>query len=111
MKRVYRTAVQGRDIDLDQLMSKHEKMPAVGNVRVNARGDELGPNGEIIRTREEILAEYYDASPQNRDPEEINLSKVQIKSSRTNFTLEQNNQEQEINLQEIIQPKSKKDTK
>lgn len=109
MKKVYRTAVQGREIDLDQLMAKHEKMPAVGNVRVNARGDELGPNGEIIRTREEVLAEYYDASPQNRDPDEINLSKVQIKSSRTNFTLEQPNEE--ISIEDIIQPKAKKDTK
>lgn len=110
MKKVYRTAVQGREIDLDQLMAKHEKMPAVGNVKVNARGDELGPNGEIIRTREEVLAEYYDASPQNRDPDEINLSKVQIKSSRTNFTVDQS-AEQEPTLEELIQPKSKKDLK
>lgn len=109
MKRVYRTAVQGRDIDLDQLMAKHEKMPAVGNVRVNARGDELGPNGEIIRTREEVLAEYYDASPQNRDPDEINLAKVQIKSSRTNFTLDQPSTETPV--EEVNQFKNKKESK
>jgi hypothetical protein len=32
----------------------------VGNVRVNARGDELGPGGKIIKKREEVLRDYYE---------------------------------------------------
>jgi hypothetical protein len=35
----------------------------VGNARVNARGDELGPGGKIIRKREDIMTEYYQNNP------------------------------------------------
>lgn len=58
----YKT-MQGREIDMDKLMRQNELMPAIGNVRVNARGDELGPGGKIIRKREEIMAEYYENNP------------------------------------------------
>ena len=56
-RKVYKTA-QGKVIDMDMLRQKNELVPAVGNARVNARGDELGPGGKIIRTREEILNDY-----------------------------------------------------
>lgn len=59
---VYRTA-QGKEIDLEKLMKQNELMPAIGNMKVNARGDELGPGGKIIRKREDIVAEYYDTNP------------------------------------------------
>lgn len=62
MGKVYKT-MQGREVDMDKLMSQHELMPAVGNVRVNARGDELGAGGTIIKKREEIMAEYYENNP------------------------------------------------
>ena len=56
-------AMQGKDIDLDQLRIKNEMTIAVGNARVNARGDEIGPGGKIIRKREDIMTEYHtDAS-------------------------------------------------
>ena len=34
---------------MDLLRQRNELTPAVGNVRVNARGDELGPGGKIIK--------------------------------------------------------------
>jgi len=57
-KKVYRTS-NGRVVDMDLLRQKNELTPAVGNVRVNARGDELGPGGQIVRSREEILKDFY----------------------------------------------------
>ena len=61
-RKVYRT-MQGKEIDLDKLRMKNEMTLAVGNVRMNARGDELGPGGKIIRKREDIMSEYHtDAS-------------------------------------------------
>jgi hypothetical protein len=57
-KKVYRTS-NGRVVDMDLLRQKNELTPAVGNVRVNARGDELGAGGQIIRSREEILKDFY----------------------------------------------------
>jgi hypothetical protein len=35
----------------------------VGNARVNARGDEIGPGGQIIRKREDIMSEYFKGKP------------------------------------------------
>ena len=55
--------MQGREIDLDQLRARNETTLAVGNVRVNARGDEIGPGGQIIRKREEVMAEYHAVHP------------------------------------------------
>jgi hypothetical protein len=57
-KRIYKT-MQGKEIDMDVLISRNEMTPAVGNGKLNARGDELGPGGKIIRTKEEIVNDYY----------------------------------------------------
>ena len=62
---------------MDALLEKNELMPAVGNVRVNARGDELGPGGKIVRKREEVIAAYYEHNPNARpDPK---VAPVQVK--------------------------------
>jgi len=55
--------MQGKAIDMEKIALQHELTPAVGNVRVNARGDELGPGGQIVRKREDILSEYYAKNP------------------------------------------------
>ena len=67
-KKVYRTA-NGRTGDMDLLRQRNELTPAVGNSRVNARGDELGAGGQIVRKREDILKDFYDQSelPQEKE--------------------------------------------
>jgi hypothetical protein len=55
-KSVYRS-MQGREIDMNKLVMQNEMTVAVGNVKVNARGDELGPGGKIIKKREELMRE------------------------------------------------------
>lgn len=57
-RKIYRT-MQGREIDMESLAARNETMPAVGNVRMNARGDELGPGGVVIRKREDIVNNHY----------------------------------------------------
>jgi hypothetical protein len=57
------TSMRGKEVDMEKLSMRHELTPAVGNVRVNARGDELGPGGKVIRTREQILEDYYKKNP------------------------------------------------
>ena len=61
MGNVHRS-MQGKLIDMEKLMRQNELMPAIGNVRVNARGDELGPGGKIIKKKEDIMAEYYNSN-------------------------------------------------
>ena len=52
-------SMRGKVVDMEKLTKSHELIPAVGNMRVNARGDQLGEGGKIIKKREEIVAEYY----------------------------------------------------
>ena len=58
MKRVYTTA-NGRRINLDAIIAQNEESIAVGNMKTNARGDELGPGGKVERKRNEVMSEYY----------------------------------------------------
>ena len=57
-KRVYKTA-NGKVINIDAIIAQNEESIAVGNMRVNARGDELGPGGRIERSRDRAMADYY----------------------------------------------------
>jgi hypothetical protein len=77
-RKVYRS-MQGKTVDMDLLRQRNELTPAVGNARVNARGDELGPGGKIVRSRESVLKEYYDQA--QGMPEENAVSKVQSKAA------------------------------
>ena len=54
--------MQGKTVDMD-LPPKKRTYPVVGNAPVNARGDELGPGGKIVKTREDVLADYYRDNP------------------------------------------------
>jgi len=56
-------SMRGKEVDMEKLNLKNEELPAVGNAKVNARGDELGPGGKIVRTREEVLSDYYKQNP------------------------------------------------
>jgi hypothetical protein len=58
MKNIYRSA-QGKAIDLDKLRVANEQAIAVGNMKINAGGDELGPGGVVVRTRDQVMKEYY----------------------------------------------------
>jgi hypothetical protein len=60
------TSMQGKEIDMEKLALKNEMIPAVGNMKVNARGDEIGQGGKIVRTREQVLADLY-AEKQPKD--------------------------------------------
>lgn len=64
-RKTYRSAMMGREIDLEKLRNQNELTLAVGNARVNARGDEIGPGGKIIRKREDVLKDYYKGKPKD----------------------------------------------
>jgi hypothetical protein len=52
----HRTA-RGIPVDMDRLRLANEQTIAVGNMKVNARGDQLGAGGKIIKTRQQVMAE------------------------------------------------------
>ena len=58
-KKMYRT-MQGRMIDIEKLRAANESIPAVGNMKVNARGDQLGAGGQVVTPKETIMRKYYE---------------------------------------------------
>jgi len=60
-KRTYRSA-NGKSVDFGGLLSQNETVPALGNMNVNARGDEITPDGTITKTREQVMREYHQMS-------------------------------------------------
>ena len=59
-RKLYRT-MQGKMVDIEKLRAANESTRAVGNMNVNARGDVLGPGNTIVRSKEEVMREYYEA--------------------------------------------------
>lgn len=49
----------GRIVDMDKIRLSHEEVIAVGNMKVNARGDQLGPGGQVVSTRNQNMNDYY----------------------------------------------------
>lgn len=58
MGNIYRTAA-GNSVDIDRIRLANETTISVGNTKTNARGDQLGAGGKIIKTRAQIMAEYH----------------------------------------------------
>jgi hypothetical protein len=50
------------------LRLQNEKVCAVGNMRVNARGDVINDNNEVIRTRNEQVSKQYQKQTQPKSP-------------------------------------------
>ena len=56
-------SMRGKEVDMEKLNLRNETLPAVGNMKVNARGDEIGKGGKIVRSREDVLKDYYKQNP------------------------------------------------
>lgn len=54
-----RKTYRGKLIDLDSLQRSNEKTTAMGNMGVNAKGDKLGPGGEIIEPANSRSRTHY----------------------------------------------------
>ena len=46
-------------IDIDKVKLANESAIAVGNMKVNARGDKLGPGGQVVAGRNQIMDQVY----------------------------------------------------
>jgi hypothetical protein len=58
MKRTYTTA-NGKQVSIDSIRLTNEDVIAVGNMKVNARGDQLGPGGVPEKSKQQAVNEYY----------------------------------------------------
>ena len=83
---------RGHQVDMVSLAKKNEKVVALGNANMNGRGDILGKGGKIIKTREEVLADWYATHTVEKDVKNL-------KETIDNTT------------DEIVEKKEKKDSK
>jgi len=67
MSRTYRTA-SGKIVNIDNLILANEDTIAVGNMGVNARGDELGPGGVVATSRNQNMSDYYKLNTEVSQP-------------------------------------------
>jgi hypothetical protein len=58
MSRVYKSA-RGQMIDMDKVKLTNETSTAVGNMKVNARGDLLGAGGKVAQGRNQMMDQVY----------------------------------------------------
>lgn len=63
-QKVYKTA-QGKTIDMGRLAIQNEKVRAVGNMNVNARGDLIDDNNNVISTKPEQVNKQYNRQVTN----------------------------------------------
>lgn len=56
-------SMRGVAIDMEAMRAANEDSRAVGNAKMNARGDILGQNGQIEVRREKIARDYYNSNP------------------------------------------------
>lgn len=54
-----RRTAQGKMIDMESISLQNELAKAVGNIRVNARGDHIDSEGNIITKRADLMKKYY----------------------------------------------------
>lgn len=54
---------RGQTIDMAGLVLQNETAVAVGNMKVNARGDQLDAEGNIVKTKTEQAQAYYQNNP------------------------------------------------
>jgi hypothetical protein len=63
----YRSA-QGKSVDMSQLISKNEKVRAVGNMNVNARGDILDSHNRVIKDNTKRVKNTYQKTVNTKAP-------------------------------------------
>jgi hypothetical protein len=92
----HRTAM-GKTVDMGSLITRNEKVRAVGNMRVNARGDLLDSNNRVIQDATKRVGDSYNNTVS--DAPKIKTMQKQAVSSNINLA-ELSSAEQEFEQQD-----------
>jgi hypothetical protein len=82
--KVYRSA-QGKSVDLGTIMLQNEHVRAVGNMKVNARGDKLDSNNRVIETKARQIQKQNDRTTTNVSSSPVHTSSKKARAARTNL--------------------------
>lgn len=53
-------SMRGEVVDMGRYLAQNENAVAVGNGKMNARGDEIGRGGRVVVSREAATRDYYE---------------------------------------------------
>ena len=53
------TSYRGNTIDMDTMRRENEKVPALGNMNVNAKGDKISRGGVVAKTADQLARENH----------------------------------------------------
>ena len=81
--KVYKTA-QGKSVDLGTIMLQNEHTRAVGNMKVNARGDKLDSNNRVIETKSRQIQKQNDRTTTNVSTSPVHTSSKKARMAKTN---------------------------
>ena len=87
MSKMYKT-VKGKNIDIDKIKLSNESAIAVSNIKVNARGDALGPGGQVSQGRNAVMDRVYTVESAPEPPYSPNtpekFAEMQAEQNATN---------------------------
>lgn len=67
---IYKTAM-GKTVDMGALLSKNERVRAVSNAKLNARGDTIDSSGKVIKSATTKVNETYAKTVGNRSAQPV----------------------------------------
>lgn len=85
MTKIYKTA-RGKTLDMDKIKLSNERVSAVGNMKVNARGDKLGAGGQIVAGRNQVMDRVYNVESRKgyspNDPDVFAQQQAMMESNK-----------------------------
>ena len=118
----YRTAM-GKSVDMGTLIARNEKTRAVGNMKVNARGDTIDAHGRIIKPVTDKVSDNYAKTVGNRSanvvkkpntlqPDALKPAEIELPDlSPMERELEESFAEEDVEIEKIKAEEVKKATK
>lgn len=112
MARNYRTA-QGKVLDMAALAAKNERTRAVGNMKVNARGDTIDPTGKVLVPVTQKVGERYQKTVGNKSAQvKKESTKSKVANPKYELTAEEieleNSFDDDLEVEKIKAKESKK---
>jgi hypothetical protein len=102
-----RRTASGKMVDINAIIAKNEKTRAVGNMKVNARGDVVDSQNRIIKTASERVTETYSKTVGNKSANVVKKSNKPVeKLTREEQELE-DSLDDDLEIEKIKQKETK----
>jgi len=99
-------SAQGKVIDMTALMTKNERVRAVGNMKVNARGDTIDDYGKVITPVTQKVGAAYQATVGNKSAQ-VKKTNKQPEKTKEEYELDENLAE-DLEIEKIKAKETKK---